>query len=108
LLYNSLHFLFQLLSEISELEERSNADILEDKNKNITSRKGVTSPHCNTPPGSSLSTSHKSASDCDRLHLEKLLRFEFDSCPIVLQLPIFPFSKSRLRVSTFSSGKSGT
>jgi hypothetical protein len=57
---------------------------------------------------SSLSTSHKSASDCDRLHLEKLLRFEFDSCPIVLQLPIFPFSKSRLRVSTFSSGKSGS
>jgi hypothetical protein len=35
-------------------------------------------------------------------------RFEFDSCPIVLQLPIFPFSKSRLRVSTFSSGKSGS
>lgn len=50
MLYNSLHFLFQLLSEISELEERSNEDILEDKNKNITSRKGVTSPHCNTPP----------------------------------------------------------
>lgn len=50
MLYNSLYFLFQLLSEISELEERSNADILEDKNKNITSRKGVTSPHCNTPP----------------------------------------------------------
>ncbi|XP_052058148.1 uncharacterized protein LOC127698633 isoform X2 [Mytilus californianus] len=39
----------KLLSEISELEERGNEDILEDTNKNITNRKAVNSPPCSTP-----------------------------------------------------------
>ncbi|XP_076098753.1 uncharacterized protein LOC143068516 isoform X3 [Mytilus galloprovincialis] len=39
----------KLLSEISELEERGNEDLLEDTNKNITNRKAVNSPPCSSP-----------------------------------------------------------